>query len=699
MADTPEALVRQFWQMGPERVTDATELWIAAEQGDRGSLPPLRRLMHTIKGEAHMLGLASCALLFERAEQVVDAVMERGTFSEGVGDALLGALDLYAVLGASEGASDDETIEAVSAQLAAARDELSGAEGDAPATTTGPAERETARERAPASGAQLVAVGELQPLVLELRRLEGERALIGPQMRDALRALGSPDITEHLPTDAKRKLAHVVRRLTDALADSDTSEFTSGIMLELIEQMIQRASVVALSKLEGQIHRTARRLAQTLGKKVDVRVRGDAMLDASIERRLTAALVHLIRNALDHGIEAPEARVAAGKSERGRVDVTFAQAKSTVRVVVEDDGGGIDFDKLRARLAVTRPDAMTLSEAQLLSTLFEHGVTTREEANEISGRGVGLDVVAHEVAAIGGRVSMESTPGTGTRFVLVMPATLRLEVAMPVTAGGLRCALPARSVPSILRVSELEQTSEGPFLRAAVQGEERAVRVVSLASLLGREGRAPRVGDPVLVVDHPAGAFAVTVEGYESPRPIAAQSANQLVFDAPLIRAVAPTPDGGVLLVLDVLALRDVLHGGVGRAGTIAPAPRRQSHVLVAEDSPVARALLCGVLEALGLRVSPAEDGSVALDIALRDRPDVVLTDIEMPVLDGLSMVARMRQEPALSEVPVLVLSDRTDERTRRRAEALGVRGFLAKHRFVEADLREALAEVLPGRS
>jgi CheY-like chemotaxis protein len=222
--------------------------------------------------------------------------------------------------------------------------------------------------------------------------------------------------------------------------------------------------------------------------------------------------------------------------------------------------------------------------------------------------------------------------------------------------------------------------------------------VVSLASLLGREGREPRAGDPVLVIEHPAGPFAVTVDAYESPRPIAAQSSAELVFDAPLVRAVAPTPDGGVLLVLDVLALREALFTSAGRAVTAASPSRRRPHVIVAEDSPVARALLSGVLSGLGMRVSAAEDGSAALDVALRDRPDFVLTDIEMPVLDGLSMVARFRQDPALADVPVLVLSDRTDERTRQRAEALGVRGFLAKQRFVEADLREAIEDALGRR-
>ena len=695
MADTPEQLVREFWRLTPERVTEATELWIAAEEGDRASLPPLRRLMHTIKGEAHMLGLPACALVFERAEQVVDAAMQRESWPEGTGDALLAAFDLFGVFGASGGDADQASIDEVSRALAAARDALVGS---GPAEARGGQEAAAAAREKGSAGTNLVQVDELSPLVLELRRLEGERALIGPRIREALAGFARTALAEDISPDAKRRLTRAMRQITDLLADSDANEFTSAMMLEQVEQVVQRASVVSLSKLEGQIHRTARGLAQTLGKKVDVRVSGDALLDASIERRLTAALVHLIRNALDHGIEPSDERVAAGKDERGRIDVSFAQERSTVRVVVEDDGRGIDLDRVRAKLAAAGRDPTEMSEQQLFATLFEHGMTTRDQTTEISGRGVGLDVVASEVAVVGGRVSVESAPGRGTRFVLVMPATLRVEAAMPVVAGGRKLALPARSVPSILRIRELTHESEGAFVRIVVDEEgadEQVLRVVSLASLIGLRGREPAVGDAALIIDHPAGAFAVTVEGYESPRPIAAHPAGELVFDAPLVRAVAPTPDGGVLLVLDVLALRDRLFDRTARAPLAAPAKRRRRHVLVAEDSQVARALLGGMLDAMGFRVSLAEDGREGAEIALRDRPDLVLTDIEMPNLDGLSMIARLRQEAALADLPVLVLSDRTDDRTRRRAEALGVRGFLAKQRFVEADLRDAIADAL----
>lgn len=713
--EIPADLILAFWKLAPERVAEATDQWLAFEEGNREGLPPLRRSMHTIKGEAHMLGLATTALLFERAEQVIDALIRREDCPPGVGDALLGAIELFGVFGASqseEAGADSDAVEDVLHQLAAARDACTAAAGPvakegAPARPAAvPAPTREAPETK--TSAQAIAVDEVQPLVAEMRRLAGEREIGEGDLREVLRGLHG------LVQESARKnrgerdpvLVDLTRRVATLVAERSANEFAAGVLIERMEDLVQRASVVPVSRLEGQIHRSVRGLAQMLGKKVQVVVQGDAMLDAAVERRLGAALLHLLRNALDHGIETPEERTARGKPERGRIEVSIAQLESSVRVTVEDDGAGIDVERVRERLRATRPDADRLGEAALVAALFEHGMTTRDAANEISGRGVGLDVVANEVGAVGGRVAVETVAGRGTKFTLVMPATLRVDVAVPVTVEGAHFALPGRNVVEVVRIEEIVAGAEGPMLRrlspapadaveAAVEAEGAAesgplVPVRALAELLGLPARPPRPGDLAVILDHPSGAFAVVVDGYGAPRPISLVSARDRVFSSPVVSGVAPTPDGGTLVVLDAFALREVAGRHTPpRPSTVLPDAPRLPHVLVVEDSPVARELLSGVLRSFALRVSTAADGAAGLETARRDRPDLVLTDVEMPILDGLSMVELLRREPSLAEVPVLVLSDRTEPSMRARAEALGVRGFLAKQRFVEAELRE----------
>jgi two-component system, chemotaxis family, sensor kinase CheA len=705
-------LIDSFWRTMPDRITQATELWLGAEKGDVEQLPELRRLMHSIKGEAQMLGLEPTAEVAEAAEAVVDSILEVETWPEQIGNALLGAFEAFSMLSPDVGAGVDVpgtvkmlTAARVRVEKAGVKKKKAGKSKAAKAPARA-AEEQPVEVQAEAAASQSVAVDELEPVVNELRRLYSEQAVLYPQLRAVqnqlrklLRQIDPNASPEQLAENIVKTLgfgAELERRLGALASEWSATEFLSTVTLDQLEALVRRASVVPLSRLEAQIHRSARTAAHMLDKKVDVRLEGNAMLDAAIERRLSPAIMHLVRNSVDHGIEDAALRVGLGKPERGSVVIKVTQAESTVRVVVEDDGGGVQFDRLRARLARTRPDANQLSETDLLRVIFEHGVTARDEVTPLSGRGVGLDVVASEVTALGGRVHCESTPGVGTRFVLVLPSSLRVDTVMPITAGTLRCAVPSHSVRAVTRVAELNQTTEGPMTRVTMGETSELVRIRSLSALLGQKGE-PRIGEAAVVLETPRGSVAVTVDNYGNPRPLVTQPVQDAAVQTPLVRGVAPTPDGDVLLILDVAAIFDAVARS--SKGTTEKQESRRHHVLVVEDAPVARELLSGILRSFGLRVSEAMDGEQGLLIAQRDRPDLILTDIEMPVMTGLQMMARIRQDPGLRDLPIVVLTTRSDEETRRQAEALGVRSFLSKRKFVERELRTIIESTLGGKS
>lgn len=700
-------LVRAFARSMPDRVARATDHWLAFEQGSTEGIGPLRRLLHTIKGEAHMLDLADCAALAEVTETLVDALRRAGRRGELTGDAVLAALEAMVMV--SEPAEEPPDLEPLRAELARALAELTAfaaEEGSPPADVVDPAEGAGA-PRAPSSSKlpqRAMSPEQVRPVVHELRRLHGEHANLQNRVRETQRMLRA--LLEEL--DPKRQGGPLAERITKTLgygweidrmvsairAEWSTNDFTVGLTLDELENMVHRASVVSIDRLMTQLKRVGRATARTLGKDIDLKVHGDALLDAAIEQRLEPALLHIVRNAIDHGIEPAPERVMRGKPERGTISVAVTRTDATIQVDVADDGAGVDFERLRRVLSRRVPHAASLRNEDLLPYLFEQGVTTSREVTEISGRGVGLDVAAREMGAVGGQIRIESVEHRGTRFILQMPTALRAELIVPVVCGKQRYALPSGAISTVLKIGQIESTDGGPCIRAETDRGPSLLRLFSLGQLVDRGGVA-KIGDPALVVFHGTGHFALAVEGYDNPRAIAVARSEELAFRSPLVRGVAPTPDGGVIQLLDV----DVLHAAaLGRNGGREPErtpARGQPRALVVEDAPVARELLCGILRSLGLEVEEATDGRQGLALASQRPPDVVLTDLEMPYMDGLQMITELRGAASLARVPVIVLTTATTPANRARLEELGVLAVLSKQKFVENDLRNLIDRAL----
>ncbi|WP_437571670.1 response regulator [Sorangium sp. So ce542] len=716
-------LVAAFHRAMPDRVAQATDLWLGFEQGQAGNLPVLRRLLHTLKGEAHMLELAACGDLAELTETVIDAVRGGARPTQLTGDSLLGALEALGLLSASAGEAAALDLGPVQETLRAAHAELTGASAPAGAPAPWPAATESALpprldpaaapdQAAPPAALDAAAVGAL---LHEMQRLHGEREVLQRRLREAqrmLRALlveidprgAAADRVAERITKTLGYGAEIERLLGAVRADWSSNEFAAGRALGELDEVVRRASVVRTERLLNQVSLAARSAARMLGKDVEVRVEGTGLLDAAVERRLEPALLHLVRNAVDHGIEPADVRARRGKPGRGAVAVTVVQTDAAVRVEVKDDGGGVDFARLREVLAEAVPDVAdvaSLDDAELIPYLFAHGLTTTRSVGAISGRGVGLDVVAREIGALGGQVRVDSRPGLGTTILLVVPKSPHGEEVVPVTCGRFRCAVPTHAVHSVMLLEELLHTSEGPRVRLAGGSGVELVPLYALGAALG-DGGQPAPGDAALVLHHAAGLFAVSVDGYENPRLVALVRSEELPWSSPLVRGVAPTADGEAMLLLDVERVfawaRQAPREAPARAA--AAAPKREPLALVVEDAPVARELLSGILRAIGLRVEEASDGREGLARARAAPPDVVLTDIEMPYMNGLEMVAELRRTPALARVPVVVLTTQTAATHAENVAALrelGVRAVLSKQRFVEEELRRIVAESLGG--
>lgn len=709
-------LIRDYLSRLPGQVVAATNIWIGFEEGQHGNLVELKRLLHTAKGEAHMLGLSRFGRLAQLLEEIVVRVQRLGSAPPGVGDALLEGFDTLAVLAASNTPEAVE-VEAVIASLestlasapeppastrpAATHRRSASTPADRASTPSSPAGAADANAEAEGPGENVMRVEEVQPAVHELWRLYGEQQLLQPRLREVQRILRAI-VAEMDPTLPPAVLgeqviktlgyaAEVERRLSAISAEWSGNSFATGMALDQLAESARRASVVSVGKLRSQLERTARTTARSLGKDVELRLEGDAYIDAAIARRLEPALLHAVRNSVDHGIEAPDVRAQRGKPARGRIHVRIEQQISTVRVIVQDDGGGVDVPALRERLGLDP----SVSEQDVLAHLFASGFSTRSVATSISGRGVGLDVVAREVGAVGGACAIETVLGKGFRLALTMPTVLRADVVVPITHRGIHLALPGRNVETFMRLRKLEHTTDGVRVRFTHHDTTDVIPVYTLGPVFGDEAQ-PAEGSRAVVVTHESFRFALAIDEYGGPRALPFQPSSDLAARSRVVQGIAPTPDGGVRMLLDVAALVDALRGVKVKVAT--REQRAVREVLVVEDAPVARELLCGILRSFGLRVTEAAHGREGLEALRRRRPHLVLTDVEMPFIGGLEMIDQIRRDRDLGDLPIIVLTTDTSEPTRKRAQALGVAGFLAKQKFVESELRELVDRCLDRR-
>jgi chemotaxis protein histidine kinase CheA len=414
-------------------------------------------------------------------------------------------------------------------------------------------------------------------------------------------------------------------------------------------------------------------------------VSGGVQLERDVADQLWDSLLHLVQNAVDHGIESPELR--GSKPPVARLLLTAESVGPSVALRVEDDGRGIDPAEVR-RAAVERgvlseEAARDLSDAATSELLFEHGFSTRREASRTAGRGVGLDVVRRRVESLGGSVSIDSRIGQGTRFTLGVPFAITKEKLLVIELCGAPYALPARVVRAVLSAEAFPK----PGNDSVVKHDAETIPFRSLCDALS----LPH--DPsesfVLVLDLSGRKFAAGVGRIVGERDLIRRPAEKLLHQTG-IGASAVLEDGRIVLLPELNYVSRALRARAGQIvpGSIEPERRRQ-RVLVADDSPVVRELVTEILSAAGLQVEQANDGSAALESILTSEPDLLVSDVEMPRMNGFDLLAEVRRRT--QRLPVVMLSTRGSAEDRKRATRLGANAYLVKTEFHSESLLEVV--------
>jgi two-component system chemotaxis sensor kinase CheA len=404
-----------------------------------------------------------------------------------------------------------------------------------------------------------------------------------------------------------------------------------------------------------------------------------------------------VRNAVSHGVEDPAARRAAGKPERGLVTVSAEVYGDFVSVAVSDDGAGVRVGEERER-ARRMGLAAEDDDREALRLIFTPGFSTSRSVTEVSGRGIGLDVVSSAIEGLHGRVDVASRPGAGTRFTLTLPLTLGLVRALLVSAGGAVVAMPSASVLALRRARVDELRSAGGRDVLPFGGE--LVQTASLASTLGTPDEAPTSPDAKLLMVVVAAAgrvVAFTVRELLAEREVVVRPFGPRIRRLRHFSGATVLPDGRVALVLNAAdAVRTALASpGQGLAGTREAQARARRRLLVADDSVTTRSLVKSILEAAGFEVVAAADGAEAWDLLRERGADLVVSDVQMPRMDGFELTEAIRASSQFRRLPVVLVTSLDSESDRLRGVEAGADAYIVKSAFDQARLLEVIGQLI----
>ena len=708
LADLQAELMATFSVEAEEHLQAMNRHLLALEAGStleaRGQLiAEIFRAAHSLKGAARAVSLPEVEALSHTLEDLFAGIKEGGL--EPAPDALQSAYRTLDSIGSLLGAGAG--LKAPRAEAPAIVRLGDGGDFDQrPAPTRG----SSVRLATDKLDALMAAVGEL--LVSKIgaeRRVADVRALEAALDRSDSTRSKRCRRTEQTAQDAvalfeetgarlhapRRELAEL-RRLLEADARR-AAQITTDL-----QDAVRQTRMLAVSTLFEPLPRMVRDLARDSGKEVTLSISGgDTEVDRSVLERIKDPLTHLLRNAVDHGVEASELRAEARKPE-GTISLSAEHRGDMLVIELSDDGAGIDLEAVRARAVkkalLPSAAAAELSDREAIALIFRSGFSTSPLITDLSGRGVGLDVVREAVELLHGSVEVESRRGVGTTFTLLLPLSVSTMHCLLVEAGGQTFALPVSAVERVMRAEAAEIGRAGG--RETVRHDGRPVVVARLANVLGldatRDGRDRESKQPVVVLGGPGRSAAFLVDRITQTCEVVIKSLPDPLFRVRHLAGATVLGSGQVAMMLrpaDLIAAVERAHGAA-LAGAAAP-QASPATILVVEDSITTRTLEKNILQAAGYRVRAAADGGEGWSLLESGDCDLVLADVDMPVMNGFELTARIRADQRHRDLPVVLVTSLDAREDRERGIQAGADAYIVKGAFEQERLLDTIRRLI----
>jgi len=696
------------------------------------------RAAHSLKGSARIVGIGAGVAVAHAMEDCFVAA-QRGDLrlQRGQIDLLLRGVDLLNRIAMTPEAQLPEwsaarqpEVDGFLAQLAAALQQPAAAEGPEAAPAEPVPEPVAAEARAAAdprdgpervlrvtadnlnrllgvAGETLVESRWLKPFadsLLRLKRLHHEAGRALDTLHEALPSQARDHRSETALAELQQRMHEFRSLLSQRLVELEMYDRRStNLAHRLYEQALACRMRPFADGLRG-FPRMVRDVAHALGKQARLEIVGEGTrVDRDILEKLDAPLGHLLRNAIDHGLGLPQERIAAGKSAEGVVQLEARHSAGMLQIVIADDGRGIDLERLRSRVVergLSKPEtAAQLSEAELLEFLFLPGFTMKDQVTDISGRGVGLDVVQNMIKQVRGTIRVSSQPGRGARFQLQLPLSLSVVRTLLVEIGGEPYAFPLAYIQRTLKLPRAQiEMLEG---RQLFMLDDRPVGLVSAQQVL--QGGEPRLAGEdlaVIVVGDGASSYGLVADRFLGERELVVQPLDRRLGKIKDIAAGALMDDGAPVLIVDVedliRSVEKLATGGrLSRMQRSEAGTRKHKRVLVVDDSLTVRELERKLLDGAGYEVEVAVDGMEAWNTVRTGRFDLLVTDVDMPRMDGIELVTLLKKDPNLRNLPVMIVSYKDREEDRRRGLEAGADYYLPKGSFHDETLLQAVVDLI----
>jgi len=712
---------------------------------DQHRLESLMRAAHSIKGAARIVNLTQAVGLAHVMEDMFQAAQKgQLALTPARVDALLAANDFFGRVAASTPSSLPAVLEEAAGEAARleqavrnAQTDVGGAlpqPGDLPAPASPEPAVQRSKSQVQAAPRPEAAVRLSADLLDRLMGLAGQCAVEAGTMGrifSQARAGGRDfmdlvDLMAELraglddpESDHRAKIESAMGLIADMTETFDhviTSMDGLARRLEILSDKLSAQVLGSRMRHFGEgarpLPRLTRDLAGELGKKALFSLEGSrTLVDRDILERLEAPLMHLVRNALDHGLEPPEVRLGLGKPEQGRITLAARHVSGHLEVRLSDDGQGIDLDALRAsvvRKGLAGADmAARLCRAELLEFLFLPGFTTAASLTQVSGRGVGLDVVKTMVQEVGGSVRVETEPGAGTTFVLRLPVSRSVIRALVMQAAGEAYALPLSRIGRVVLAEPQDIASIEGRQFLALDGEN--IGLAPASQILGRPASptsAPEL--PVVILESDGARFGLAVDAFLGERDLVVLPLDPRLGKVPNVASASILDDGSPVLILDDADLARSLEallaeGRLARVGTKAQdreadrdaQAREPKSVLVVDDSLTVREVERQLLAGRGYRAVTAVDGMEGLALARSGEFDLILTDVDMPRMTGIELTRAVKADPALARTPVLIVSYKDRQEDRMAGLDAGADYYLPKAGFRDEALLDAVRDLI----
>ncbi|MEP6942527.1 MAG: Hpt domain-containing protein [Betaproteobacteria bacterium] len=500
----------------------------------------------------------------------------------------------------------------------------------------------------------------------------------------------------------------VQQSLLKNIDEADAALLAQARLSRDVQQQLFSIRTVPFGSLSERLYRILRQTAKELDKRANLEIRGAQVeLDRSVLEKLVGPLEHLLRNALDHGLETRDARERAGKPETGEITLNVRQQGNEIAIEIADDGSGLDLTRIaaKARALGVVPEDVEPTEARLIECIFAPGFSTASKVTQISGRGVGMDVVRSDIAALGGRVDVATVAGKGTSFTMYLPLTLAVAQAVLVRAGGRLWALPAPMVQQVQQIKDKDLINL--YLSREVVWQDRKYPFFYLPRLLGNPGHNPETTryNSVLLLKSGQSLTAVHVDEMIGNQEVVVKNIGPQLARVSGIAGATVLGNGEVVLIINAVQLAQrmdvtaeapmvVKTPQAARAAQAAAEAAGPPLVMIVDDSLTVRKITGRLMTREGFDIVTAKDGLDALQLVTERVPDIILLDIEMPRMDGFEFAKNLKADPKLAHIPIIMITSRTADKHRSRASELGVDVYLGKP-YQEEELLRHLRELL----